>query len=108
MITFSGCHRRSSFVCGVTAVCLLGGSEYQLDAAQNEVDVFMERVLERSDENWVQRQDYVLDEHETFLVLGPGNRPVHRSDEEFAWYVEDGFLVRSAGSSSDSILLHLP
>ena len=35
-------------------------------AAQNEIDLFMEQVLERRDENWVQLHEYVLDEREVF------------------------------------------
>ena len=64
-------------------------------AAQSEVDALMERVLQHRDENRLRRQDYVLDERETFELVGPADAPLQRFDREYSWYVRDGLLVRS-------------
>lgn len=64
-------------------------------AAQNEIDLFMEQVLERRDENWVQLHEYVLDEREVFQVVGPGGVPLQSVDREYSWFVLDGHLIRS-------------
>jgi len=63
--------------------------------APNELDAFMARVLERRDDNWKKLHEYVLDERETFEILGPGNLPLRRHSREYTWYVRDGYLVRS-------------
>jgi hypothetical protein len=35
-----------------------------------DLDAFMARVLARRDDNWKRMQQYVLDERETFQILG--------------------------------------
>ena len=55
----------------VTGYALFGGSGPVSVFAQNELDTFMERVIERRDENWITLQQYILDERETAEVLGP-------------------------------------
>ena len=83
----------------VTAAVLMGGcvlvTPTSSHAAQREIDAFMEQVLEKRDENWITLQDYVLDEVETFEVLGPIGIPLQGSHREYSWYVRDGYLVRS-------------
>ena len=69
----------------------LGG----FSTAQGEVDALMERVLQNRDENRLRRQDYVLDERETFELVGPSETRLQRFDREYSWYVRDGVLVRS-------------
>lgn len=64
-------------------------------AVPSEVDVFMEKVLERREENRITLQSYVLDEAETFELLGPGRVPVQSVQREYTWYVRDGYLIRS-------------
>jgi hypothetical protein len=64
-------------------------------APQTDLDEFMERVLERRDENWKKLHDYVLDETERFEILGPANARLHGMRRDFTWYVRDGFLIRS-------------
>ena len=39
--------------------------------------------------------DYVLDEVESFDVVGPGRVPIARMRREYTWYVRDGIHVRS-------------
>ena len=63
--------------------------------AQNEIDTFMERVLEQRDENRITLQDYVLDEQETFELVGPGGVVLQSFRREYTWYVRDGYLIRS-------------
>jgi len=55
----------------------------------------MERALHRRDIDRKVLGDYVLDETESFEVLGAGNLPFKRSRRDFTWYVRDGIHVRS-------------
>ena len=60
-----------------------------------DLDVFMERALQRRDIDKKTLSDYVLDEVEEFEVLGPGRMPFARMRREYTWYVQDGYHVRS-------------
>ena len=62
---------------------------------QNEIDAFMEKVLARRGTNWIELQDYVLDEKESLDVRGPGGVVLEGFHREFTWYVRDHILVRS-------------
>ena len=55
----------------------------------------MARVLARRDINRQTLQQYILDDAETFEILGPGRVPLHRGRRDFSWYVRDGLHVRS-------------
>ena len=55
----------------------------------------MERVLARRKVNRRTLDQYVLDETETFEVLGPGRWPIRRSRREYAWYARENMHVRS-------------
>ncbi|MEP6916345.1 MAG: hypothetical protein ABJC89_11900, partial [Acidobacteriota bacterium] len=55
----------------------------------------MEKVLARRDVNRTMLNQYVLDESETFEILGPGQWPLHRMKRDFTWYARDGMHVRS-------------
>jgi hypothetical protein len=61
----------------------------------NELDAFMERVLEGRSVVQKTLNDYILDETETFDVLGPGRVRLYRSRREYVWYVRNGVHVRS-------------
>ncbi len=61
----------------------------------SDLDAFMARVLERRDEAWKKLHDYVLNETERFEITGPGRVRLNGMRRDFAWYVRDGFLVRS-------------
>ena len=61
----------------------------------NEIDRFMERVLERRAENAAARRQYVLDEEVRFRVAGPGGEPLWGSHRKYTWYERDGIFVRS-------------
>ena len=62
---------------------------------QSDLDAFMEKVLARRDDNWKKLQQYVLEERETFQFLGPGQIPLYGFRKEYAWFVREGFFVRS-------------
>jgi hypothetical protein len=64
-------------------------------AAKSDLDVFMEKTLARRDVNRAMLNQYVVDEAETFEVLGPGRWPLHRTKRDFTWYEREGMHVRS-------------
>lgn len=64
-------------------------------SAQSDLDNFMRRVLERRDEDWRKLQQYILEEHEAFQVLGASGAPLYGFRREYAWFVRDGFFIRS-------------
>ncbi len=61
----------------------------------NDLDIFMAKVLEKRNENWRTLHDYILNERETFEVLGPLGVPLHSLQREFHWSIRDGYLVRT-------------
>src|SRR4051794_26000736 len=66
-----------------------------LSAAQSDLDTFMQQVLERRDANWKKLQQYILDEREQIEMRGPAGTPLWGERRDYAWYVRDGFFVRS-------------
>jgi hypothetical protein len=64
-------------------------------AAKSDLDTFMEQVLARREVNRKMLNQYVLDETETFDVLGAGQWPLYRSKRDYTWYERDGMHVRS-------------
>jgi len=64
-------------------------------APQSDLDAFMEKALARREVNRTMLNQYVLDETETFEVLGPGQWPMFRTKRDFTWYERDGTHVRS-------------
>jgi hypothetical protein len=60
-----------------------------------DLDRFMATALLRRDVDRKTLNDYVLDEAESFEVLGPGRVPFVRMRREYTWYVRDGMHVRS-------------
>jgi Omp85 superfamily domain/Surface antigen variable number repeat len=64
-------------------------------APTNELDVFMEKVLARREINRKTLDQYILDETESFEILGPGRSPLYRTKRDYTWYVRDGMHVRS-------------
>ena len=64
-------------------------------AAQSDLDVFMEKVLARRDDNWKKLQQYILEEKEAFNVTGPGRFPLWGMRREYTWFIRDGIFVRS-------------
>jgi hypothetical protein len=60
-----------------------------------DLDAFMSRVLERRDDNWKKLQQYVLEERETFQLIGPGATPLYGVRRESTWFPRDGRFVKS-------------
>jgi len=79
-----------------SALAVLAYAQPPANAAPpSELDAFMAQVLARRDVNRQTLQQYILDDIETFEILGPGRAPLHRGRREFSWYVRDGMHVRS-------------
>ena len=74
-----------------SVLALVAGSA----SAQDDIDVFMAKVLERREQNRITLHDYVLDERETFELVGPGRLTLQSFEREFTWYVREGYLIRS-------------
>ena len=55
----------------------------------------MEKVLARREVNRKTLDQYILDETESFEILGPGRWPLYRTKRDYTWYVRDGMHVRS-------------
>ena len=84
-------------VCAVVVCSTAGGvrTAQTVPAGTNDLDAFMARVLARRDDNWKKLQQYVLDERETFQLLGPGGSALYGWRREYAWFPRDGVFVRS-------------
>lgn len=80
--------------CAVLAALLPAAAQQR---EPSDLDAFMARVLARRDDNWKRMQQYVLDERETFQVLGPGGIPLYGFRREYLWFPRDGdgVFVRS-------------
>ena len=61
----------------------------------NELDRFMERVLEQRERNAAARLQYVLDEQSQLRITGPGGVALWGFRGDYTWYERDGFFVRS-------------
>ena len=82
------------------AAALLPGSAFARaappgPAGSSDLDAFMAKVLARREVNRTTLNQYILDETETFEILGPGRWPLHRMKRDFTWYARDGMHVRS-------------
>lgn len=78
------------FVLGFVCTAALAAAQPATD-----LDALMARALQRREVNRAVLGDYILDETETFELLGPGRTPLKRSEREFTWFVRDGIHVRS-------------
>jgi hypothetical protein len=80
--------------CAVLAALLPAAAQQR---ESSDLDAFMARVIARRDDNWKRMQQYVLDERETFQVLGPGGVPLYGFRREYLWFPRDGdgVFVRS-------------
>lgn len=66
-----------------------------LQEDDNELDRFMEQVLEQRERNAAVRLQYVLDEQSRFRLSGPGGVTLWGFRGDYTWYERDGFFVRS-------------
>ena len=74
---------------GAPAVSVAAGQ------AGNEIDRFMERVLENRDASWRRIGDFVLREVLTLDIDGPAGLPISGFRHEYEWYVREDVVVRS-------------
>ena len=84
----------------ILAVCLVAASvapraQTATPAPATDLDAFMSRVLQRRDDNWKKLQQYVLDERETFQLIGPGATPLYGVRRESTWFPRDGQFIKS-------------
>ena len=63
--------------------------------AQSDLDAFMQKVLATRDENWKKLQQYILEERERIEVRGPSRQPLFGQQNEYSWFIREGFFVRS-------------
>lgn len=83
-------------LCAAAAACLLLASGlHPSAAAESDLDAFMRQVMARRDDNWKKLQQYILDEREQMDLRGPAHIPLWGEVREYAWYIRDGFFVRS-------------
>src|SRR3954465_11188876 len=61
----------------------------------SDLDTLMAQVLARRAADKILLSQYVLDETESFEMLGPARTALHRMKREFTWYARDGMHVRS-------------
>ncbi|HEX5475490.1 MAG TPA: hypothetical protein VFX12_12590 [Vicinamibacterales bacterium] len=87
--------RALAVVAGLTAALIAQAAGQAPSAPSNDLDALMARTLKRRDVNRQTLNQYVLDELETFELLGPGGTPVTRMRREYTWYVRNGIHVRS-------------
>lgn len=66
--------------------------------AQDHVDDFMEQVLAKREINWEATYDYVFNEVEKLRIRGAEIAALESFEQEYTWYVRQGYLVRSPWS----------
>jgi hypothetical protein len=64
-------------------------------SAQSDLDALMERVLARRDDNWKKLQQYVVEERETFQLVGPGSRTLYGFQRDYLWFPREGRFIKS-------------
>ena len=63
--------------------------------SSNEIDLFMERVLDNRDASWRRLDDFILRETETLEFEGPHGMSLAGFRREYEWYVRNDVVVRS-------------
>jgi hypothetical protein len=76
------------------ALCLVAGALAGA-SAQSDLDALMERVLARRDDNWKKLQQYVVEERETFQLVGPGDQTLYGFQRDYLWFPRDGRFIKS-------------
>ena len=61
----------------------------------NEIDLFMERVLDNREASWRRLGDFILRETETLAFEAPLGIPLSGFRHEYDWFVRDDVVVRS-------------
>jgi hypothetical protein len=84
-------NRRAVLLAGLAAALSFTPSV----SAQSDLDAFMQRVLERRDDNWKKMQQYILDEDERLNIIGPDGGRIYGFNREYTWFIRDGYFIRS-------------
>jgi len=87
---------RSPRVSAATPPEATGGATFR--APQDDIDAFMETVLANREINWQATYDYVFNEVEKLRIRGADIAALQSFDQEYTWYVREGYLVRSPWS----------
>jgi hypothetical protein len=66
-----------------------------VSAQGSDLDAFMQRVLDRRDDNWKKLQQYVLDEREESELIGPAGFRLWGDRRDYTWFIRDGVFLRS-------------
>lgn len=77
------CYRLVSLVMVTLGLVTASGAHSPV-AAQSEIDLFMEQVLERRQENWIALHQYILEEEESVSFIGPDGSPLWSFDHEYS------------------------
>lgn len=62
---------------------------------QTDLDRLMAETLRNRNEAWLRLHDYILDERESFEILGDDRLALQGFRREYTWFLRDGYLVRS-------------
>lgn len=92
-------NRNRRWVAGLLGTALLLGSTTLPGALfaqeDDDIDAFMEKVLERRVTNWEDLYRYTVRDREAMDLVGPGGERIESRVGEYTWYVRDGYMVRS-------------
>lgn len=84
-----------NLLCGVLIAITSGFVTVSGQQTPNEIDEFMEKVLERREVNWQETQTYLFHERELIKIQGRDIPPIAGFDREFVWIARQGELLRS-------------
>ena len=76
------------------ALCL-PPSTLQAQTRETDLDALMARALKHRADAWKTMEQYILNEREQIELRGPLGVPLFGERREFAWFVRDGYFVRS-------------
>lgn len=82
-------------LCSILCIAVPNPSEVVAQSKTTEIDQFMEKVLERRENNWKQVQTYLFHEREVLRIQGKDIPPVAGFDREFVWIARQEELLRS-------------
>jgi len=88
-------HRSFLFLLTVLFLCGSGAAAAQPPLQNDEIDVFMEKVLEQREISWDELYDYVFIETMKLDFAGMEIAAIESFEHEYTWFVRDGYLVRS-------------
>jgi hypothetical protein len=95
--TFFAAAPATSFAVAATTSFAVAATTF-FAAAQGDIDGFMEKALAKREINWQATYDYVFNEVERLRFAGAEIAALQSFEQEYTWYVRDGYLVRSPWS----------